>query len=184
MNLMQFVISNNEFTSKSKKLDAKVNKLKETFKKSKIKVGDKNVKIGNTFYYDNILPNISINRDVLKKSNEICNIRVNWKKKDLTVQEAIETLKEQWGWNITIVDAEHTRNKFKNKSDLWVIFDTEEKAKKALNLFNSMFITAIELDCIEEYKKFKQNPDKRPLTFDKLVPNYQELYEAVDNHEI
>ena len=31
-----------------------------------------------------------------------------------------------WNWALP----EHTRNKFKNKSEVWVVFDSEEKAKK------------------------------------------------------
>ena len=73
------------------------------------------------------------------------------------INNANTELKDQWGWTIVTVDAEHQRNKYKNKSTAWVIFDTEEKAKTYMNLFNKMFITAIEWDAIEEYKKFKKN---------------------------
>jgi len=45
-------------------------------------------------------------------------------------------------------------------------------------------MTAMELDCIEEYKRFKENPEKRPLTFDMLCSNAYELYEQVDNDEL
>lgn len=114
-------------------------------------------------------------------------MRVNWKKKTfegMSTNEIANQLKEQYGWNITTVDADHTRNKYKNKTDAWVVFDTKEEAERNMKLFNSMFITAIELDAIEEYKRFKENPAKRPLTFDKLVENAYELYEAVDQGEI
>lgn len=187
MNLMYFVTSNEKFNCKNKKIIEKIDILKEKFKKAKIKISDKFVRLKDTFYYDNCLPYISKDRDVLKKPTELCKIYVNWKKRPLngmTAEEMINTLKPQWGWTISTVDAEHTRNKFKNKSEVWVVFDSEEKAKKAMSLFNSLFITAIELDAIEEYKRFKENPEKRPLTFDKLVPNYAELYDAVDKHEI
>ena len=123
----------------------------------------------------------------MKKSTDVCNIRVNWKGTNftgMTTDEICNKLKVQYGWNVTLVDKEHTRNKFKNKNVCWVVFDTEEQAKDALRHFNSMFMTAIELDCIEEYKRFKLNPEKRPLTFDKLVDNAYELYEMVDNGEI
>ena len=187
MNLMYFVMSDEKFNCKNKKIIEKITGLKDKLKKSKLKISDKFIKLHNTFYYNNCLPYLSKDRDVLKKPSELCKIYVNWKKKplgDMSVNEMIATMKPQWGWTISTVDAEHTRNKFKNKSDLWVVFDTEEKAKKAMDVFNSLFITAIELDAIEEYKRFKENPEKRPLTFDKLVPNYAELYDAVDNHEI
>ena len=36
----------------------------------------------------------------------------------------------------------------------------------------------------QEYKKFKQNPDKRILSFDKLVDNAYDLYEQVDKGEL
>ena len=187
MNLMYFVLSDEKFSCKNKKIANKIESLKEKFKKTKIKISDKFTKLNNTFYYNNCLPYMSKDRDVLKKPTELCKIYVNWKKKPLngmTTEEIISTLKPQWGWTISTVDAEHTRNKFKNKNDLWVVFDSEAKAKEAMQTFNSLFITAIELDAIEEYKRFKENPEKRPLTFDKLVPNYAELYDAVDNHEI
>ena len=45
-------------------------------------------------------------------------------------------------------------------------------------------MTAIEQDCVEEYRKFKQNPDKRILSFDKLVDNAYDLYEQVDKGEL
>lgn len=176
-----------EFNSKNTKLNERVKRLKEKIKESKYKIDDKFTKLGDTHYYNNCLPLISKARDVLKKPNGICKIRVNWKKKKfegLSVSEINDQLKEQWGWNLVIVDAEHTRNKFKNKSVAWVVFDTEEQALDSMNFFNAFFTTAIELDAIEEYKRFKENPEKRPLTFDKLVDNAYDLYEAVDQGEI
>lgn len=187
MNLMYIVTSNIEFSTKNKKLITRIENIKKKFEASKVKVSDNVIRLGDGLYYDNALPYISKDRDVLKKPHDICKIRVNWKKKtfkNMSTEEIINSLKEQYAWNVTVVDAEHTRNKYKNKNEIWVVFDTEEKAKKAMDIFNSLFITAIELDCIEEYKRFKENPEKRPLTFDKLVPNYAELYDAVDNHEI
>ena len=187
MNLMYAVLNNQEVKFKNKKISNKVLQLKEKVKKSKIKISEKVTKLGNTFYYNNCLPYIPKDRDVLKKPNDLCSIRVNWKKQPLgtmTIEEAVNSLKEQWGWNVSTVDADHTRNKFKNKADAWIVFDTKEKAEEAMNLFNSLFITAIELDAIEEYRRFKENPEKRPLTFDKQIPNYGELYDMVDNHEI
>lgn len=187
MNLMYIALSSATFKNKNNTLVNKVNKLREKLKTNKIKVENKSTKLGNTHYYNNVLPLISKDRDVLKKPNGVCKIRVNWKKKSfsgLSTNEIAEQLKEQYGWNVTTVDADHTRNKFKNKDDIWVVFDTKEEAKKNMDLFNSMFMTAIELDAIEEYKRFKENPAKRPLTFDKLVENAYELYEAVDNGEL
>lgn len=187
MNLMYVIMSQVNFTNKNNKLAKKVNKLKEELKNEKIKVDSKCVKLGNTDYYNNTLPLITKDRDVLKKPNGICKMRVNWKKKTfegMSTNEIANQLKEQYGWNITTVDADHTRNKYKNKTDAWVVFDTKEEAERNMKLFNSMFITAIELDAIEEYKRFKENPAKRPLTFDKLVENAYELYEAVDQGEI
>ena len=61
---------------------------------------------------------------------------------------------------------------------------TKEAAEKNTEVFKSMFMTAIEQDCVEEYKKFKQNPDKRILSFDKLVDNAYDLYEQVDKGEL
>lgn len=46
-----------------------------------------------------------------------------------------------------------------------------------------MFRTAIEQDAIDEYKHFKQNPMKRPLTYDKLIDNAYDLYDLVDRGE-
>ena len=187
MNLMYFVLSSAKFTNKNNKLVTKVELLRENLKKEKFKVTDKFTKLGDTYYYNNAIPNITKERDVLVKPNSICNIRVNWKKKPFTglsTSEAYEQLKQQYGWCVTTVDAEHTRNKYKNKTIAWVIFDTESEAKRNMSIFNSMFITAIEWDAIEEYRRFKQNPSKRPLTFDQLVENYAELYDMVDKHEI
>ena len=53
-----------------------------------------------------------------------------------------------------------------------------------MELFNKLFMTAIEQDCVDEYKKFKLNPDKRVLSFDKQIDNAYELYELVDKGEL
>ena len=76
------------------------------------------------------------------------------------------------------------RNKYKNKSTVWVVFDTEKKAKQAMEVFNSMFITAMEQDTVDEYKRFKESPEKRILSFDKILPTAYDLYEAVDKGEM
>lgn len=187
MNLMSFVLSTEEYNIKNKNIVRRIDKAKKAVKDEKLKIKKLSKKIGDVFYCDNYLPLISEDRDILKKSTDICSIRVNWKNlsfENMTTDEIVKELKPQFAFNITIVDREHTRNKFKNKSVCWVVFDTKEQAKKALQIFNSMFITAIELDCIEEYKRFKLNPEKKPLTFDKLVENAYELYEQVDKGEI
>lgn len=187
MNFMHIVLSSLPFTDKNKKLVARVDKLRETIKKTKFKVDTKSTLLGDTHYYNNVLPLINKDRDVLRKPNGICKIRVNWKKKNfagMSVDEVTKELKTQYGWNIATVDAEHTRNKFKNKTEMWVVFDTEKEALRNMELFNSMFMTAIELDCIEEYRRFKENPAKRPLTFDKLVDNAYDLYDLVDKGEL
>lgn len=187
MNLMYAIMSSDDSKIKNKKISSKLKKLKDKVKNAKIKISDKYTKLGDTFYYDNCLPLISKDRDVLHKPSDICKMMINWKRKTFTglsTEEIMKQLKPQYGWSTTIVDAEHTRNKFKNKQMYWIIFDTEEQAKNALKVFNSLFLTAIELDCIEEYRKFKQNPEKRPLTFDKLVSNAYDLYEMVDNGEL
>lgn len=183
MNLMYAALSPSTFTCKNKKINAKVLILKEKLKAKKIKISEKAIKLGNTSYYQNALPYISKTRDVLKKPNGVCLMRVNLKKKDFTgksTDEIMQELKPVWGWNVTLVDEEHTRNKFQNKENIWAIFDTEQEALENMAIFNSFFITAIELDAIEEYKRFKENPAKRPLTFDQIIDNAYELYDEVD----
>ena len=184
MNLMDAVINNLEYCGKNKTIKEKVTNLQKRIKKEKAKFSDKNVLLGNMHYYNNCLPIVNKDRDVLRKPEDSCKVYVNWKKKPFTglsTSEVMANLKEQWGWSVTTVDANHTRNNFKNKEELYVVFDTFEEAEKMRKLFNAMFITAIELDCIEEYKRFKENPEKRILSFDKLVSNAYELYEDVDN---
>lgn len=176
MNLMQDVISNTESVIKNKHILERIESLKSTLKKNNVKITKTAVLLGDTYYYANGLPFISEARDVLRKPNMVCKVFVNWKNKS---QITPSELKAQWGWTITTVDAEHQRNKYKNKSILWAVFDTEEKAKLCMNLFNKMFITAIEWDTIEEYKKFKKNPEKRPLTFDKII-NKEDAYRLYD----
>jgi hypothetical protein len=188
MNLMSVVLEERKLTGKdAKKFGAKVEELKNIVKKEKIKISQTIKKIGNSMYCVNALPYIASSRDVLKKPDSICSIRVNWKKKSfagLTTEQMIKELKEQWCWYTSIVDEEHSRNKFKNKDIICVVFDTKEEAEKNMEVFKKMFMTAIEQDCVEEYKKFKQNPDKRILSFDKLVDNAYDLYEQVDNGEL
>lgn len=184
MNYMSLVLGERKVPDNNKNLANKIDELKVLVKKNKIKFNKTIKKLGNTMYSVNGLPYISVSRDVLKKPDSICSIRVNWKKKsmgDMTLDEAIKELKEQWCWNVSVVDEEHTRNKYKNKDIICVVFDTKEEAEKNMEIFNKLFMTAIEQDCVEEYKRFKENPDKRPLTFDRLVSNYAELYQAVDD---
>lgn len=188
MNYMSVVMS--DVKVKGDGLNRKIENIRLNLKKQKIKITEKYRKIGDQVYYKNALPYISNMRDVLNKPTMICKIRVNWCKKNfkgMSVSDILKNeLKEQYGWIIDIVDADHSRNNYKNKETVWVIFDTEEKAKKAMELFNEMFLTAIEQDCIEEYKNFRKNPVKRPLTFDKVLGKEQAypLYELVDKGEL
>ena len=188
MNFMSVILEEKKLTAKdSKKFGSKIENLKATIKKEKIKISKTIKKIGNSMYCVNALPYIASTRDVLKKPDIICSIRVNWKKKsyaEMTMDQIVEDMKEQWCWYTSIVDEEHSRNKFKNKETICVVFDTKEAAEKNMKVFKSMFMTAIEQDCVEEYKKFKQNPDKRILSFDKLIDNAYDLYEQVDKGEL
>ena len=185
MNLMHTVLSSPTATVKSKKYGARerVTKGRELLNKYKIKISDEYIKLGETPYFHNCLPRIVKTRDVLKKPLQVCKMRVNWKRKVCTSEEYM-SLKEQYGWTAVIVDSEHTRNKYKNKSTIWVIFDSEKKAQQAMELFNTLFITAMEQDTVDEYKRFRENPDKRVLSFDKILPTAYDLYEAVDKGEM
>ena len=179
------IIQTSDTTHKLKKYGAqqKIIKGKELLEKYKLKIDSDYIKLGNILYFYNHLPKIVKTRDVLTKPQVVCKIRVNWKKKALTSDQYLK-LKEQYGWTAVVVDSEHTRNNYKNKTIIWVIFDSENKAKQAMEVFNTMFITAMEQDAIDEYKKFKENPEKRILSFDKILPGAYDLYEAVDNGEI
>ena len=181
MNLMHTIISSPTATVKSKKYGARdrIEKGRQLLNKYRIKISDEYIKLGETPYFYNCLPKIIKTRDVLKKPLQVCKMRVNWKRKICTPEDFMQ-LKEQYGWTAIIVDSEHTRNKFKNKSIIWAIFDTEKRAQQAMELFNTMFITAMEQDAIDEYKRFKENPDKRVLSFDKILPGAYDLYEEVD----
>lgn len=185
MNL-QYLLLSDKKTADNKKLNNSLQELAYEIKKSKIKFSDKKTVFGDIQYYNNCLPIISETRDLLKKPNNICKIYVNWKKQDFDNMSTLGMsllLKEQYGFCISIVDSGYTRNNFKNKESAWVVFNSEYAADKAMKLFNKMFRTAIEQNAIDEYKKFKQNPMKRPLTYDKLVDNAYELYDLVDNGE-
>lgn len=187
MNYMSIILGERDVPKNNKRLSDSVEKLKQSIKKAKVKIDNKFVKLGDTLYYDNCLPYIPATRDVLKKPDGVCPIKVNWKKKSfegMTTDEICKILKPQWGWCVAVVDEDHTRNKFKNKTIAWIVFDTEAEAKNTMTLFNKMFFTAIEKDTVDEYKKFKQNPEKRVLSFDKLVPNAYELYDQVDKGEL
>ena len=185
MNLMALVLD--EKTTKDKKLHKKVNELKDLVKKEKIKINKTIKKIHNSMYCLNGLPYIPLTRDVLVKPNGVCSIRVNWKNKSfdgMSTDDIVKELKEQWCWYTSVVDEDHSRNKYKNKNTICVVFDKKEEAEKSMQIFNKLFMTAIENDCVEEYKKFKQNPDKRILSFDKLIDNAYELYDKVDKGEL
>lgn len=186
MNLMYLALNPNS-KLKDDKYNAKLQFVKELVKKSKIKISDRYQKVNNTVYYKNCLPLIGENRDLLTKPTGCCSIRINWKNENfngLSTSEIIDRLPEFWGWCISIVDANYKRNKYKNKSDVWVVFDDKEKADEAMALFNKMFYTEIELDTIDEYKKFIKSPEKRVLSFDQIVPNAYELYNEVDKHTL
>ena len=133
-----------------------------------------------------------------KKTGEYCGLSIlPWEAVDVksvaivitignpfVVSEIYDQLKPQYGFCISIVDKDYTRNNFKNREFVWVVFDSEKTALKNMRLFNKMFRTAIEQNAIDEYKRFKQNPMKRPLTYDKLVDNAYDLYDMVDRGEI
>lgn len=182
----QFLLLNDKKTDNTK-LNNYLDKVAEEIKSTKIKLSDKKVMLGDMGYYHNCLPIIPESRDLLKKASNICPMRVNWKKEafeGLTSNEIYDLLKPQYGFCISIVDKDYTRNNFKNREFAWIVFDSEKAAEKNMKLFNKMFRTAIEQNAIDEYKRFKQNPMKRPLTYDKLVDNAYELYDMVDRGEI
>ena len=184
----QFLLLNNKKTDNAK-INTFLDKVAEEIKTTKIKLSDKKVILGDMGYYQNCLPIIPESRDLLKKAANVCKIYVNWKKEDLSEYDFSKItypfpLKEQYGFCISIVDKDYTRNNYKNREFAWVVFNSEATATKAMKLFNKMFRTAIEQNAIDEYKRFKQNPMKRPLTYDKLVDNAYELYDMVDRGEI
>ena len=185
MNLQYLVLANKK-TIDNEKLNDSLQDLANSIKENKIKISNKKFVLGDMSYYRNCLPVIPETRDLLKKPVNVCNIRINWEKEDFSNLDAntiFEKLKPQYGFCVDIVDAGYTRNNFKNKESIWIVFDSKNSAEKNLRVFNKMFRTAIEQNAIDEYKKFKQNPMKRPLTYDKLVDNAYELYDLVDRGE-
>lgn len=199
MNL-QYLILEDKATD-NEKLNLILNSIAKEIKDKKIKFAaedkdqnnsknlnkDKRVILGGGVYYKNVLPRIPATRDLYKKPTDIVNIRVNWKQESfegLSSDDICFRLPMQYGFCITIVDAGYKRNNYKNSESVWVVFDNKNTAIKHMKVFNKMFRTAIEQDCIDEYKKFKHNIMKRPLTYDKLVPNAYELYDLVDKGEI
>lgn len=182
MNLMHLAMSktftkDQKINKKIENLILKLNNCKYTFSKD---ISD----IGNGFYYNNCLPIISANRDVLQKDRSVCKMWVNWNKKDYN-HDDIKNINFQYGFNVITVDAGYKRNKYQNKEIAWVVYDSEQEALEALDFFNSFFLTSLEIDAINEYKKCKQSPDKRPLTFDQVIgPSVYKLYEQVDNGEL
>ena len=185
----QFLLLNNKKTD-NPKLNSYLDKVAEEIKSTKFKLSDKKVMLGDIGYYNNCLPIIPESRDLLKKASNICKMYVNWKRKDFSeYNNDIDyicqyELVPQYGFCISIVDKDYTRNNYKNKEFAWVVFNSQSTAEKNMRLFNKMFRTAIEQNAIDEYKRFKQNPMKRPLTYDKLVDNAYELYDMVDRGEI
>lgn len=187
MNL-QYIILNNKKSDNNIRLNSILENAADFIKENKIKFTEKKIMLGEMGYYHNALPIIPESRDLLNKTQDIVKIRVNWKKKDfdgMTIKQICDNeLKLQYGFSISIVDKGYSRNNFKNKETVWVVFDSLNSASKHLTAFNKMFRTAIEQNAIDEYKHFKQNPMKRPLTYDKLIDNAYELYDAIDNGEI
>lgn len=185
MNL-QCLLVNDKKTENNTRLNNTLQELADEIKANKIELSEKKTILGDMSYYRNCLPIIPEERDLLKKPTSLCQIRVNWKKEPFEGMDSFqisEQLKVQYGFCIDIVDTGYTRNNFKNKESAWIVFDSENSANKNLRIFNKMFRTAIEQNAIDEYKKFKQNPMKRPLTYDKLVDNAYELYDLVDRGE-
>lgn len=185
MNL-QYLLLNDKKTTDNIYLNKALDSAAEFVKNNKIKFTDKKIMLGEMGYYHNALPVLPEARDLLLKPTCIVNMRVNWKKESfdgMSVDEISNALKLQYGFNVSIVDKGYTRNNYKNKETVWVVFDTLKAAEKNLTAFNKMFRTAIEQDAIDEYKRFKQNPKKRPLTYHKLVPNAYDLYDLVDQGE-
>ena len=168
---------------KDEKYNTKLQAIKKLLKKNKIKISDKYQKVGNTIYYKNCLPLIEETRDLLTKPTGSCKMRVNWKKESfagLSTEEIMKRLPEYWGWSISVVDENYKRNKYKNKTDMWVVFDTEEKAEEVMEIASG----GLKPETIDEYKKFIKSPEKRVLSFDQIVPNAYELYDEVDKHTL
>lgn len=186
MNLMYLAL-NPDSKLKDEKYNVKLQALKDSLKKSKIKISSKYVKVGNGLYYKNCLPMITETRDLLNKPTAPCKMWVNWKGEKftgLTTDDVTKKVPESWGFVISVVDAGYKRNKYKNRTDMWVVFNTEKECRSAMALFNKMFYTEIELDTIDEYKKFIKSPEKRVLSFDQIVPNAYELYDEVDKNTL
>jgi hypothetical protein len=179
-----------DMTCSDEKINKRLDTIRERIKKEKIKTTSKFTQSQDVKYYLNTLPNIPESRDVLIKPSTICTIYVNWKHlpfTNMSCQQILDKglMKMQYGWNVSIVDKEHTRNSWSDKEIVWAIFDSEQSALKHRSVFNSMFITALERDAVDEYKKFKHSPLKRPLTFDKIIgEGAYELYKQVDNGEL
>ncbi len=186
MNMMSDVlVSLDKVVSADEMLMPKIARARAAVLKNKIKFTDSWRVFHGNHYYVNALPIVSEHRDVLKKSNSCCQMRINWKNKPVQLDKPLspDMLKPQWGWVVETVDVEHTRNNFRNKETFWCVYDTETKAMRYLEVFNMMFRTCLEQDTIDEYKRFKQKPEKRPLTYDKILSTAHELYAMVDRGE-
>lgn len=183
MNLLEKVLGKKDVTKLDKDLQFKYKNLQDQIQNKDIEISPIFEKLGKNIYYRNVLPLITEDRDVLKRPETICKIFINFDKQSFDnpkVNEIIEKIPEYWGWLVTTVDKEHTRNNFKNKEVFWVVFDSKERCEYNFKYFNMMFRTAIEQDAIDEYRKFKKNPDKRILTFDQIINNAYDLYDLVD----
>ena len=159
MNL-QYLLLNDKKTIDDVYLNGQLERIAEKIKTRKIKFTEKKIMLGEIGYYRNALPVVPESRDLLNKTSQIVNMYVNWKKQDfgdMSIREICENeLSMQYGFCISLVDKDYTRNNFKNKESVWVVFDTLPKATLYLETFNSMFRTAIEQNAIDEYKRFKE----------------------------
>ena len=184
MNFMHLAMSKT-FT-KDPKMNKKIENLIFKLNDTKYTFADHPIDKGNGFYYNNALPIVSANRDVLEKDKEVCKMWVNWGGTGCgCTYDLVNNYNAQYGFKVITVDAGYKRNKYQNKESAWVVYNTADEAINAMKFFNSFFLTALEIDAINEYKKCKQSPDKRPLTFDQVIgPSVYDLYEQVDNNEL
>ena len=130
MNLMYAALNN--VMSKNPKINVKIKQLQQKIKDEHIKFTDNFKKMRGLIYFDEGLPIIGKCRDVLKKPEDICTLHMIFDRKEdlskVSVEDALKRFTTKYAWCIHTVDADHKRNKYKNKTIAWVMFDSLEEA--------------------------------------------------------
>ena len=131
------------------------------------------------FYYLNSIPKILKNRDVFKKPNAICEIKVDLEGK-LTPENyknEYDKLKTRYCFTFSTCQAPYTKASMKYKHYYTILFDNKSTCEKYLEWFNKCFKT------IQEQEAEKEELSKKMNMYKKIFKAREDLKKINENKE-